>query len=134
MTEKHSGSVEERIKHIADLMRRLQFVRGKTVKRLALEWNLTEQRVRELSAEASKRVKAELSAEDKVALTGEVVSTLTTIMRRGRKGVERGDLGAAASAAKTGAEIAGILAPKKVEARIDGLAGLFAELEQLKSP
>lgn len=62
------AATEARVEHIAGLMRRLEFRTGETIKGLALEWGLSEQRMRELSAIASKRVRAELTDPDRVTV------------------------------------------------------------------
>ena len=99
-----------RIEHIAELMRTLRFVRGKTVKRLAAEWGLTEQRVRELSAEASRMVKAEITDPDRVTVTA--CGYVEWALREAKKAK---DTRAIAPLAKAWAELAGTLAPRKVE-------------------
>jgi nucleoid DNA-binding protein len=86
------------------LMRGLAFVKGRTVKRLAAEWGLSEQRVRELSAEASKRVRAELTDPDRVTVT--VCGYLERTLRDARK--DR-DHRAVVAAAKAWAELAGLV-------------------------
>jgi hypothetical protein len=55
----HTPEVEERLEHIAGLMRAGTFERGRTARELAVVWGLCRQRVRELTAEASHRVMAE---------------------------------------------------------------------------
>jgi hypothetical protein len=53
-------TVDERVEHIADLMRSLQWERGKTSKKLADEWEVAVSTVENYSAEASRRVRAEV--------------------------------------------------------------------------
>lgn len=64
----HTPATEARIEHIAGLMRTLEFRTGETVRELAAKWRLGAQRVRELSAVASKRVRAELTDPDRVVV------------------------------------------------------------------
>lgn len=66
----HGAVVDERIERICSMMRDLTFRTGKTVKELAREWGLAEKTVREYTAEASKRVLAEIKDPDKVQATG----------------------------------------------------------------
>ncbi len=55
------ASTEARIEYLAEEMRSFRFRRGETIRRLCKEWDLSIQRMRELSAEAHKRVKGELA-------------------------------------------------------------------------
>lgn len=57
-------SVEERVQVIIDIMNRDEFRRGRTVKRLAKLWGLSVNRVRRLSAEASRRVRVTVRGSD----------------------------------------------------------------------
>lgn len=57
----HDGVTESRIEHICELMRGMLFRRGKTGKLLESEWGLSHDRIKELTAEASKRVRAEVT-------------------------------------------------------------------------
>jgi hypothetical protein len=77
-----TAQTEARIERIAELMRRFRFVRGKTTRALAKEWGLELCTVRGYTAEASKRVRAEL--EDPDFVRADVSLTLATIMRRAR--------------------------------------------------
>jgi hypothetical protein len=105
--------------------------------------------VQEITAEASKRVRAELTDPDRV--TAKVCTALEQIIDEGldchNTFTERvdgnGDMRIVPidpssahknviAAANTWADIAGIKAPKRIEAKVDGLAGLFAELERIK--
>lgn len=64
----HTAATEARIEHIANLMRSLDFITGETVRELAAQWGLGEQRIRELSSIASKRVRKELTDPDRVVV------------------------------------------------------------------
>lgn len=102
--------VAARVEHIAQLKRSLRWVHGKSTKRLAAEWGLTEQYVRELSVEAAKIVRAELTDPDRV--TGTVCGYVVWALRTAKK---TGDVKAIAPLAKAWAELAGTLAPQRVE-------------------
>lgn len=78
---KRLASTEARIAHIAGMMRTLRWRRGVSGPKLAVEWGLTEQRVRALAGEASRMVRAELEDPDYVAATLEV--TLERIVLEG---------------------------------------------------
>lgn len=107
-----ADTTEERVEFIAAMMRELTFVRGETHKVLAERWGLAPNSVRKLTAEASRRVKAEITDRDEV--TVDVCGTLALIMREGRQG-DHNDVRNAIQAAKTWAEISGITAPQKHE-------------------
>jgi hypothetical protein len=64
--EKHNIQTELRLEKIMDDMRGLRFVRGKTYKEYAKAWGLSEDRVRKLTAEASRRVYAEVTDPERV--------------------------------------------------------------------
>ena len=66
-TQAHRAPTEARINYIVGLMTDLEFESGKTVKMLAKKWKVGEQRVRELTAEASKRVRAVVMSRDDIA-------------------------------------------------------------------
>lgn len=65
----HTALLEKRIAHIAREMRALRWRTGKSLKVLAEKWGIKEQTVRLLSAEASKRVRAEVLDPDVVQAT-----------------------------------------------------------------
>lgn len=108
-----------RLRHICSLMRKLKWVTGETCYELAKEWGLSDQRVRELSAEASKIVRRELMSHDHVAST--VGAALDKALRHT---VEDGDWRTVASLARVYADASGASAPTRVEATIgdDSLA------------
>lgn len=62
------GTTEARIGIIADMMRTLRFRRGRTAKRLAVEWGLSLSRVQKLTAAASKRVLEEFKDPERVSV------------------------------------------------------------------
>jgi hypothetical protein len=107
---KHGGSVEARIEHIAELMRSLRWRTGETGKAFARQWDLSEQRIRELAAEASRRVRAEVTP-DRVS-----VSVGVPLEAALAGALEDKDWRAVAAVAKTWGEIAGaIRVPKNGE-------------------
>lgn len=52
---------DDKVKYIAAMMRRLRWVRGKSGKRLAEEWGVSREYMKELAAEAWRRVRAEVT-------------------------------------------------------------------------
>ena len=106
----HQAHVEARIAHIADLMRGLKYRKGVTCKALAQEWDLSEQRIWELSAEASKRVRAEVTDPDRVG-----AKVCTVLERVLDDAVDDGDRKSAIDAAKQWAIISGAAAPQRVK-------------------
>lgn len=78
--EGHDGVTEARLDHICELMRSMQFHRGKTSKALAAQWGLSYERTKELCAEASKRVRAEVTDPDRQR--GDLCVALQHILHR----------------------------------------------------
>lgn len=72
------GTTEARIEIVADLMRTAKFRRGRTAKELAKKWELSLDRVHDLTAEASKRVVAEFRDPERVTI--KVASSLERII------------------------------------------------------
>ena len=97
----------QRIEHIAGLMRSLTFRRGKTAQRLAAEWSLSLDRVWQLTAEASRMVKAEITDPDRVTVTA--CGYVEWALREAKKSK---DTRAIAPLAKAWAELAGTLVKK----------------------
>lgn len=91
-------------------MRTLKFRTGVTIKLLAKEWDLCEQRVGELSAEASRKVRAEIADPNRVQAT--VCTVLERIME---EAMADGDRRSAIDAAKQWAIISGAAAAVKHE-------------------
>ena len=103
--KKWNRTSEIRIAHIMGMMRELTFVRGTTYKQLAVEWNLGPDRVRKLTAEASKRVLAEVTDPEKVKpLLAE------TLAQAIQKAMVAGEFNSVAQLARVYAEILGIKA------------------------
>jgi hypothetical protein len=75
-----SETVERRIEIIADLMRSGRYKRGKDADRLAKEWDLPVNKVRILTATASKRVRAEMSSAEKESAAVTVMTALEEVI------------------------------------------------------
>ena len=152
----HNGLTELRLAHICEIMRAFKWRRGKTGPELAEEWGLSLVSVERLSAEASKRIKAEVTDKDYVTAT--VCGTLEKIMSDARGDAdrvitletERGlkqespnvSRKVAVDAAKTWAEISGAKAPTQVEDvtpknerdSVDTLTAMLAGLAVASAP
>ncbi len=103
--KKWTRTSEIRIAHIMQMMRELRFVRGDTYKALALEWDLSERQARKLTAEASKRVLAEVTDPERVRpLLAE------TLAQAIRKAMLASEFNSVAQLARVYAEILGIKA------------------------
>jgi hypothetical protein len=111
--DEHNAVTEGRIEHICKMMRTLRWRRGETVTVLAVEWDLSEKRIRELSAEASKRVRAEIMDPDEVSAT--VGAAVAEVLQRS---LADDDRKSAIDAAKAWADISGAKAPQRVEATV----------------
>jgi hypothetical protein len=111
--EKHRIEVEQRINRMVELMLANKWKTGRTMRELASEWGISQQRARELSAEASKIVRQELLAN----VSSSIVPTLKSIIRGGRHEAGPGDKIAAVQAAKVLADIAGLNQHEKEVAR-----------------
>ncbi len=108
--QEHGATVECRIQRIMKMMRSLKFVTGKTVPRLAAEWGITASRVAHLSAEASKRVRAEVMNPEHVGAT--VGTALEDAIKSARSAKDWKTVG---QLAHTWATISGAIAPKRSE-------------------
>lgn len=106
---KHGAVVEVRISQMVDLMLSNKWRTGVTVRALAEEWGISNQRARELSAEASKVVRREHMAN----ISSDIVPALTDIVRDGGGDVGVGFKIAAVQAAKVLADIAGLTTHEK---------------------
>lgn len=104
-----SAPVEARIAHIAQMMRALRWKRGESVKRLAKAWGVAEQRVRELSADASKQVRGELA--DPAAVTTTVTAALEWALHEAKR---QRKPQAIARVAKVWSDIIGASAPRRL--------------------
>lgn len=103
-------AVADRVDYIADLMRDLQWRRGKTGKELAQVWGVSKAAVEKYAAEASRRVRAEVQDPDEVGRT--VCSALSQVLQ---KTMAKGEYRTTVRAADTWAQIAGAKAAEKHE-------------------
>ena len=100
---------EVRIEHIAGLMRALTYRTGITSRELAKEWDLGLDRVEELTAAASKRVRAEITDPDRTV--AKVCSAFDRVID---DALADGDRRSVISAGKVWAEVSGASAPAQV--------------------
>lgn len=116
---------EVRIEHIAGLMRALTYRTGVTSRELALEWDLGLARVEELTAAASKRVRAEITDPDRTV--AKVCSAFDQVID---DALADGDRRSVIAAGKVWAEVSGASAPAQVH-----ITGSLAALtdEQLEA-
>jgi hypothetical protein len=104
------GTTAARLGHICELMRTLQFQRGKTAKLLAAKWGLTPNTVAHLTAEASKIVRAEVMNPEHVS------ATVGTYLEWGLAQAKKTrNLRAIEGLAKQWAIIAGAVAPQEIK-------------------
>ena len=82
----HETLTETRVAEVVELMLRGKFRRGSTVRGLAQKWGVGEQRAREITALASKRVRASLTDPDELA--AEVVPAMLSALH---SAVKEGD-------------------------------------------
>lgn len=106
----HTDEVENRINAIMDLMRDLRWRRGSSGPMLAKQWGLGEHRLKELAAEASRRLRAEYEDPERNAVS--VYTTLETVMFDGATSSVPGEKAAAVNAARLMSELLG-MGPKK---------------------
>jgi len=76
----HMTETEQRVNHIADLMVEGRWVVRVTCSYLAAKWGVREKRVRELSAEANRLLRAELSDHDRDAIRTKLCATLDRLI------------------------------------------------------
>lgn len=67
---------EECVNHVVNLMASGEYVTGRTCKDLSVAWGLSESSTRQITAEASRRIRAQIDTED---IRARVISTLETI-------------------------------------------------------
>ena len=106
----HGDEVENRINAIMDLMRDLRWRRGSSGPMLAKQWGLGDHRLKELAAEASRRLRAEYEDPERNAVS--VYSTLETVMFDGAASSVPGEKAAAVNAARLMSELLG-MGPKQ---------------------
>jgi hypothetical protein len=107
----HGDEVENRINAIMDLMRDLRWRRGSSGPMLAKQWGLGEHRLKELAAEASRRLRAEYEDPERNAVS--VYTTLEAVMFDGAASSVPGEKAAAVNAARLMSELLGMGAEKK---------------------
>ena len=103
--KKWTRTSEIRIAQVMQMMRELTFKRGETYKALAIEWNVGPDRARKITAEASKRVLAEVTDPEKVKPL--LAETLAEAIR---KAMVANEFNSVAQLARVYAEIMGIKA------------------------
>ena len=101
---------EDKVQYCMDIMRELRWIRGKSAPALAREWGLTVAGVESISSEAWRRVKAEVTDPDATSAT--VCTALEKVMRDSLADDDRRN---AIEASKVWAQIAGAVAPTKVQ-------------------
>lgn len=112
----HTALTEARLAHIVGLMLSLKFRTGSTARKLAKEWGLSEDWVHKLTAEASKRVRAQINPDAVVAeVFPELLRTFHSSARDARRNGDPKMVSAVASLTGQIANIAGINAPKQTE-------------------
>lgn len=105
---------EARIERIADMMRDGEWKRGKSGKALALELGVAYQTIRRDSAEASRRVYAEVMA-DRDGIGAKVGVALSKALEGA---IANEDWKAVAQLSKVYADASGVSAPQKFEATV----------------
>jgi hypothetical protein len=118
---------EARIEHVAGLMRALTYRTGVTSRELAKEWDLGLDRVEELTAAASKRVRAEITDPDRT-----VAKVCTAFDRVLDDALADGDRRSVLAAGKVWAEVSGASAPAKLHVTGDLAALSDEQLEARK--
>jgi len=106
---------EQRIAYIMGMMREWAWRRGDSGPTLAKQWGLSEQYLRELAAEASKRVRAEVTDPERVS--GTVGSALSKVLH---DSMDDGDRKSVIDASKAWAQIVGAMAPQRVDVTARG--------------
>ena len=132
--ETHNATTELRLDAICTLMRALEWRTGETGLELAAEWGVSKSTIAHLAAEASRRVKAEVTDPDRVTAT---ICVALERMMRDAIGDARGGImlatesgtkqespnisrKVAIEAARTWAEVSGAHAPLKLDATMGG--------------
>lgn len=105
---------ETRVDYVADLMRELKFRSGVTSKALAVEWDLPNNVISQITTEASRKVRAELSDQDRV-----VAKVSVALDRVIDDAITSGDRHAVIKAAQVWAEVTGASAAQKVQVTQD---------------
>lgn len=114
MAENPMAVREARIILIMKMMRALTFEKGKTARELAVEWDMPESSARKLTAEASKRVRAEIADPEEVER--DVGVALSENLRKAHK---EGNYRAVADLTRVWASISVSKPPQRTENTID---------------
>jgi hypothetical protein len=132
VAEKHTPLTEMRLAEMMAVMRTLQWQKGITGPVFAEKWGLSLTRIEHLSAEAWRRVKAEVNDPDRVGATVGTAIEQVMIEALNDKGGERNQSRKiVVEAAKVWAAIAGANAPTKTELTGKDGAPLAISLDRL---
>lgn len=110
ITRARSDEVDARVERVAELMRSLDWRRGESNRELAKEWGVSVAAVNDYAAEASRRVRAEVT--DVGEVTGTVATVLAGNLERASAAREFGDV---AKLADVWTRITGARAPERHE-------------------
>lgn len=105
------AETEQRVQHIIEMMSLGEWLRGQTITVLAAEWGISESRVKDLSAEAWRRVCA--TADDAHTIRPTIAGSLMVALERAMAAGRYGDV---ARLADVWTRIVGARAP---EARVE---------------
>lgn len=122
----HFATNALRIAHIEEMMREFRWQRGKSDKVLAAEWGLAPNTVRELAAEASRNVAAQVMDRDGVR-----VDVGIALQKALAGSLGDGDWKAVAQIAKVFADTSGATAPAKSEVEVTTPAATPTEAARL---
>jgi hypothetical protein len=115
-------TVAERVDHIAGMMERFEWVRGKSGPKLAAEWGVTLGVVEKASSEAHRRITADKDEAERDISVG--------ARKLFREAVALGDAKAAKLMGDLWADVSGAKAPTKQDLRVAAVA--LDELDALK--
>lgn len=73
-------TTSQRVALIADMMASGRWILRVSARQLAAQWGISESRVRHLSSEANRVLRAELSAEDREAIRAKLLATLDRVI------------------------------------------------------
>lgn len=118
----HRASTLAHIEEACEDMRNCTFRTGKTIKLYAKKWELSISRVKEITAEASKIVRKELTDPDRVfSILGPALEEAILDCKSSR------DFRQLAQLARVYADITGASAPRKIDHAVSNLQGLTRE-------
>lgn len=110
ITRARGPEIDERVSHIAELMRDLMWKRGESNRLAAKEWGVSVAAVNDYAAEASRRVRAEVT--DPTEVAGTVATVLAENLQRASAAGEYGDV---AKLGDVWTRIVGARAPERHE-------------------